>query len=57
VERAPAAQPAGVAVSEALVEGLVTGPVRGYLYFAYRGKLKNVKKAALLYRGASISLR
>jgi len=35
----------------ALPEGEWRGPVSGYLYFAYKGKTKNIKSLALHYSG------
>lgn len=46
-------KPEDAAVALALPEETITGPQRGYLYFPYTGKTKSIKKAALLFRGAS----
>lgn len=53
---------AGEAVQEAaLPEGNFRGPIAGYLYFAYKGKLKSIRSLELLYSGpagpASLQLR
>ena len=40
-------------VEAALPEGKAAGPVSGYLYFAYQGKLKSIRTAELLYAGAA----
>lgn len=49
VERAPRRSPADVAVEEALVEGPANQPVRGFLYFPYQKKLKDLKTVELVY--------
>lgn len=45
----------------ALPEGLHATPISGYLFYAYRGKLKHIKKVELEYAGplgtAALSLR
>jgi hypothetical protein len=38
-------------VEAALPEGQAAGPVSGYLYFAYKGKLKSIRAIELLYEG------
>lgn len=49
VEKAPRQQPEEAVIEEALVEGAVDQPVRGYLYFPYHGKLKNIRTVELIY--------
>ena len=39
------------AVALALPQAALAGPERGYLYFAYDGKTKSLKKVELIYRG------
>lgn len=38
-------------VEAALPEGKAAGPVSGYLYFAYKGKIKSIRTLELLYDG------
>jgi len=40
-----------VVISAALTEGETRGPVGGYLYFPYEGKMKKVRRLELLYNG------
>lgn len=40
-------------VEAALPEGKSPGPVSGYLYFAYKGKLKSIRKLELIYKVAA----
>lgn len=57
-ETAPAHE---VVVETALPEGAFHTPVAGYLYFAYKGKIKSIRSVELLYNGpagaASLRLR
>ncbi len=61
VEREERASPAEVVVNEALAEGEVDRPVRGFVYFFHKGKTKSLKKVELLYEGpagkAALSLQ
>jgi len=53
--------PAEVCVEQALPEGIAAGPIRGYLYFPFKGKMKSIKELDLLYASegqkASLALR
>jgi hypothetical protein len=51
VEKAERVSPAELAVDEALPEAEFDRPVRGFLYFHYKGKTKSLKKVELLYDG------
>jgi hypothetical protein len=57
----PEIQPQDLPVELAIREGAATGPVSGYVYFPYRGKVEKIKSLELLYTppGASspLSLR
>jgi hypothetical protein len=53
VERQPRETMPDVVKGEALLEGGIEQPARGYLYFPYTGKLKSVKKLELLYDNGS----
>jgi hypothetical protein len=44
-----AVSPAEVCIEQALPEGPAAGPIRGYVYFPFKGKMKSVKKVELLY--------
>jgi hypothetical protein len=41
--------PEQVCVEQALPEGPAAGPIRGYLYFPYKGKVARIAKLELLY--------
>ncbi|HUS05034.1 MAG TPA: hypothetical protein VMZ52_01970 [Bryobacteraceae bacterium] len=45
-----------LAVAAALPEGSTSYPVSGYLYFAYKGKLKSVKTLDLVYQTPSSAM-
>lgn len=51
IERKPEPAADEIAVRAALPEGPARGPVSGFLYFAYRGKMKSVKSLELVYSG------
>jgi hypothetical protein len=55
IDRAPPPNPAEICVEQSLPEGEITAPVRGYLYFPFRGKLQSIKKAELLYSRGGVS--
>ncbi|MBI3208468.1 MAG: hypothetical protein HYZ37_06160 [Candidatus Solibacter usitatus] len=61
VEREAPITPAEAIVRGALPEGEVSKPVRGFLYYAYKGKPGSAKKVELVYSGpagdAVIALR
>jgi hypothetical protein len=61
IEKEEEASPAEVCVEQALPEGPAAGPIRGYLYFPHKGKVKSIKKLELLYsaegRQATLTLR
>ncbi len=44
-------------VKVALPEGTFAGPVSGFLYFPYKGKVASIKSAELLYDEAVVKLR
>ena len=44
-------RPEELAVSKALPEGPASLPVKGYLYFPYRGAIKKIKSLELIYQG------
>jgi hypothetical protein len=44
-------RPEELVVQAALPEGPASLPVKGYLYFAYRGKMKKIKSLELIYTG------
>jgi hypothetical protein len=49
-----------VCVEQALPEGVASGPLRGFLYFPHKGKVKDIKKLDLLYavpEGISATLK
>ncbi len=50
LEKTPV-RPEEVAVEEALPEGEISRPVRGYLYFHYKGKTKSIRSVELVYNG------
>ena len=49
--RQPKLKPDEIVAKAALVEGEAHPPVSGFLFFAYKGKLKSIKKMELLYEG------
>jgi hypothetical protein len=49
--RQPKLKPEEIVAKAALVEGEAHPPVSGFLFFAYKGKLKSIKKMELLYEG------
>ncbi len=51
VEKEADPLPEELVVEAALPEGEIAHPVAGYLYFAYKGKPKSVRKLELLYNG------
>ena len=55
-EKRPHVPPGELAVAVALPQGRVKGPVSGYLYFAYKGKVGKIKSLELLYEGAVLKL-
>ena len=55
LEKTAPATPAEVAVDAALPEGTARGPVSGYLYFAYQGKISKIKSLELLYTNETAS--
>ncbi len=50
-------RPEEVVLEDALPEGRVRGPVRGYLYFPYPAKTKSIKSVELRYQGSAGELR
>ena len=53
VEKEPPESMYDLVKGEAMLEGEVEQPVRGYLYFPWQGKLKSIKKLELLYDNGS----
>ncbi|HLY15892.1 MAG TPA: hypothetical protein VKR61_01650 [Bryobacteraceae bacterium] len=51
-EKAPRVAAEDLAVQNALPEGTHHGPVSGYLYFPYQGRIKRIRKLELEYNGA-----
>ena len=51
VEPKDPVDPAELLASTALPEGEATGPVSGFVFFAYKGKTKKIKSLELLYKG------
>jgi len=51
VEKAPKKSPDELVTYVALEEGFTPKPVRGYLYYAFKGKPSSVKSVELVYRG------
>jgi hypothetical protein len=51
IDRQPPPSVDVVAVESALPEGPAPGPVSGFLYFAYKGKVKSIKSVDLQYSG------
>jgi hypothetical protein len=56
-EPPPPVKPDEVAVETALREGPSTGPVSGFLYFAYRGNAGKLKSVELVYQDAVLKLK
>ncbi|MFN7923972.1 MAG: hypothetical protein U0Q16_27975 [Bryobacteraceae bacterium] len=52
IQREPAETDAAAVEEQAMPEGKVEQPVRGYLYFPYRGKLGKIKTLVLMYRSS-----
>jgi len=50
-------RPGELVVETALPPGEHRGPVSGYLYFAYKGKVKSIRSVDLLYRDLAIRLK
>jgi hypothetical protein len=48
---------AQLAVETELPQGVFDGPVSGFLYFAYRGKVKGIRSVELLYEDEALKLR
>lgn len=46
--------PAEIVTRAALLEGITKHPVSGYVFFAYRGKMSNIKKLELLVKSESV---
>jgi hypothetical protein len=53
VERTPKKTPDEIVIAAGLEEGFTPKPIRGYLYYAFKGKPSSVKSVQLLYRGPS----
>lgn len=53
----PAKTASEIAVEAAMPEGKNRAPVSGFLYFAYTGRTKSIKKVELLYRDTVLGLR
>lgn len=51
IEKEPQPKPHEIVVEAALPEGEATGPVRGFLYFPFKRKPKDIRKLELLYSG------
>jgi hypothetical protein len=49
IEKPEEARPEELCIEQALPEGEVSGPLRGFLYFPYTGKAKDIKKVELIY--------
>jgi len=56
LDREPPLRAEEAVVEAALPEGKARGPVSGYLYFAYKGKIKSIRKLELIYSGAAGSV-
>ena len=56
IERRPVARADEVAVDAALIEEPTKGPVSGYIYFAFKGKLKSIRSLELQYQEGERSL-
>ena len=55
IDRAPPPNPAEICVEQSLPEAEITGPLRGYIYFPFRGNLKSIRKAELLYSRGGVT--
>jgi hypothetical protein len=51
IDRKPKKTPDEVVVAAALEEGFTPKPIRGYLYYAYKGKPGSIKSVELIYKG------
>ena len=57
IERPAPVRADDLVVKTALPEGEYRGPVSGFLYFAYKGKISSIKSLDLLYEDAVLKLR
>ncbi|MBY0503777.1 MAG: hypothetical protein K2X03_07700 [Bryobacteraceae bacterium] len=55
-EKEPAKTDAEAVEEAALPEGPTLGPTKGLIYFPYRGKMKSLKSATLLWEGRELKL-
>lgn len=51
LDKEPQIPPEQLVVETALPEGVITAPVAGYLYFAYKGKPGKIRSLELIYTG------
>jgi hypothetical protein len=51
IDREPQVKPEEIVTRTALPEGETAKPVRGYLFFPFKGKNNSIKKLALVYSG------
>jgi len=56
LDREPPLRAEEAVVVAALPEGKARGPLSGYVYFAYKGKIKSIRKLELIYSGAAGSV-
>jgi hypothetical protein len=57
IDRQPPVRAEELLVETALPEGSFKGPVSGFLYFPYKGKVRSIRSLELLWEDAALKLR